>query len=68
MRPLLIQRQTLAASAMLLPFDGMPAGAMDLQSLARLLQAGQATGLAALRVALPAPDLPPDPQVELLAE
>ena len=42
----------------------MRAGAMDLQSLARLLQAGQATGLAALRVALPAPDLPPDPQVD----
>jgi hypothetical protein len=39
------------------------AGATDLQSLARLLQGGQASGLAALRVALPAPDLPPDPQV-----
>lgn len=68
MRPLLIQRQTLAASAILSPVGGMRAGAMDLQSLARLLQAGQGTGLAALRVALPAPNLPADPQVEVPAE
>lgn len=36
-----------------------------MQSLAQLLRSGQAAGLAALRVALPAPGLPPDPQVHL---
>lgn len=34
-----------------------------MQALAQLLRSGQAAGLAAMLVALPAPSLPSDPQV-----
>ncbi len=34
-----------------------------MQALSRLLRGGDSAGLAALRVALPAPQLPEDPQV-----